>query len=65
MTPRSTGLVTGLVLGIAQIEKGFGAMLIVALAGLVGWLAGRVMGGELDVNDYLSGERFRRPRDRR
>lgn len=65
MTSRSSGLITGLLLGIAHIEKGFGSMLIVGLAGLVGWLVGKVLGGELDVNDYLSGERFRRQRGRR
>lgn len=48
--PRSTlGLVLGVVLGYAAIFQGFGAMLVVALLAALGWAAGKVVDGEIDL----------------
>jgi hypothetical protein len=52
------GLAVGIALGFAGYFGGFGAFVIVAALGLIGFLAGRYLDGDLDVGDLL------RPRDR-
>lgn len=54
------GLFVGLLLGLAVIIEGFGAMLLVGLFGLIGYLVMKVVRGELDVNEYLGGLSSRR-----
>ncbi len=54
------GLFVGLLLGLAVIIEGFGAMLLVGLFGLIGYLVMKVVRGELDVNEYLGGFSSRR-----
>jgi uncharacterized membrane protein len=44
------GLAYGTVLGLAAGFGGFGAFLLVLFFGVVGFLAGRVIEGELDVS---------------
>jgi len=61
MTPSTVGLFTGLALGAAGIFGGFGAFLVVAVIGALGFLVGRVLEGEIDLSPYLTG----RGRDRR
>lgn len=56
------GLMVGLTLGIVAVFGSFASMLVVALAGLVGWVVGRVLQGELDLSEYVTGSRFRRSR---
>jgi hypothetical protein len=51
------GLFVGILLGFALILEEFGAMLIVALLGIVGFIVGRVLAGELDLTQYLGGRR--------
>ena len=54
----TVGLFVGLILGLALALEGFGAMLVVAFVGLVGYLTGKVLDGELDLSDYIgAGER--------
>ena len=55
------GLFVGLILGLALVLEGFGEMLIVAFFGALGFLAMKVVEGEIDVTEYLGG-RNRRPR---
>jgi len=57
MTMRSSqvGLFLGALLGLALVIEGFGDMLIVALIAFVGWVVARVVEGELDLGDVLSG----------
>ena len=52
---RSTiGLFVGVALAFALVFGGFGDMLIVALFGAVGYLAPKVMAGEVDAEAVLS-----------
>ena len=52
---RSTiGLFVGLALAFALVFGGFGDMLIVALFGAVGYVAPKVIDGELDAGALLS-----------
>jgi hypothetical protein len=62
MHPAIVGLFVGLLLGITLVIDGFGSMLIVALLGAVGWLVGKVLEGEIDLTEYLSGSRARQRR---
>jgi hypothetical protein len=65
MSSPQFGLLLGAILGLALILEGFGDMLIVALIALVGWIVARVIEGDLDLNDVLSGGRNdRNPRGR-
>ncbi len=62
---RSThvGLLFGALLGLALILEGFGDMLIVALFGGLGWLAARILQGDVDLNELVSrGRGSARPR---
>jgi hypothetical protein len=49
----TVGLFVGLILGLALALDGFGAMLIVAFAGVLGHLVAKVIVGELDLSDYV------------
>lgn len=51
------GAVVGLVLGLALAFGSFGQMLIVAVFGVIGLVVGKVLAGEIDVTQYLSGRR--------
>ena len=53
MQTTTIGLFVGLILGLALALDGFGAMLIVAFVGVLGYLAAKVIAGELDVSDYI------------
>ncbi|GAA1838140.1 hypothetical protein GCM10009836_16280 [Pseudonocardia ailaonensis] len=53
MNATQTGLLTGLILGVAAAFGGFGAFLIVLVLGAVGLLVGRVLDGELDLSGIL------------
>jgi hypothetical protein len=60
MQPTVVGLFVGLLLGLALAFEGFGAMLIVAFCGAVGYLVMRVVEGEIDLTQYLSGQNRKR-----
>ncbi|MEW2545814.1 hypothetical protein AB0910_08555 [Streptomyces sp. NPDC047002] len=55
------GLVAGMALGFAGYFGGFGAFLLVAALGAVGFGVGRIVDGDLDVQDLLHPDRRRRP----
>ena len=59
MNATQTGLLTGLVLGLAGAFGGFDAFLIVLVLGAIGLVVGRVLDGQLDLNVL-----FGRGRDR-
>ncbi len=61
MQPTVVGLFVGLLLGLALAFGGFGAMLIVAFCGAVGYIVMKVVEGEIDLTQYLSGQNRRRP----
>ena len=50
MQPKLIGLLTGLWLGFIWVIWSFGDMVLVALVGVLGYLAGRLVSGELDLN---------------
>jgi hypothetical protein len=60
MHPTLVGLLVGIALGFAGAFGGFDAFLIVALLGLVGFIAGKVVAGQIDLTPYLGGEDRRR-----
>lgn len=55
MTSTATGLIAGLLLGLAYIAEGLDALLIVALFGVIGVVVGRVVQGDLDLTEYIGG----------
>jgi hypothetical protein len=57
MRPSVIGLLVGLALGFAAAFGGFGAFLAVAVIGLIGFLVGMVVEGQLDLTPYLGGRR--------
>jgi hypothetical protein len=54
------GTVTGLVLGLTVVFRSFGEMLIVALFAVIGYLAAKLVNGDIDLQGWLS--RTRRDR---
>ncbi len=50
MSRSTLGLLVGLVLGVVAVFGGFGDMLIVALVGAVGFVAGKALEGDLDLS---------------
>jgi uncharacterized membrane protein len=57
--PKVLGAAGGLLLGWLIVQYGLFAAAFVVLLGVIGWLAGRVIEGELDLSAYM-----RRPADR-
>ncbi|MFF9164380.1 hypothetical protein ACF081_29570 [Streptomyces longwoodensis] len=60
MSMAVVGLIAGMVLGFAGYFGGFGAFLLVAALGAVGFVVGRFLEGDLDFGDI-----FRTREDRR
>jgi chromate transport protein ChrA len=54
------GIFVGLLLGLALVLTSFGEMLIVALAGIIGWVVARVLEGDLDLSEFLNRNQRRR-----
>ncbi|MBA0050494.1 hypothetical protein E0L36_06150 [Streptomyces sp. AJS327] len=54
------GMIAGMALGFAGYFGGFGAFLLVAALGVVGFVAGRFLEGDLDPGDLLRGRGERR-----
>ena len=59
MNRTALATVTGLLLGLALVFGSFGEMLIVALLGAIGYVIGKIIDGELDVQGWLSRSRSR------
>jgi ABC-type sulfate transport system permease component len=60
MTRTFLGTVVGLALGFALAFGSFGQMLIVALFALIGFVVAKVLDGDLDLSQYVSGRRSSR-----
>ena len=60
MNRTALATITGLVLGVILVFGDFGDMLIVALFGVIGYLAAKVLDGDIDAQAWLS--RTRRSR---
>jgi len=59
MNATQTGLLAGLVLGLAGAFGGLGAFLIVLILGAIGLIVGRALDGQLDLNALLGRGRDR------
>jgi nitrate/nitrite transporter NarK len=59
MNATQTGLLAGLALGFAGAFGGLGAFLIVLVLGAIGLIVGRVLDGQLDLNEVLGRGRDR------
>ncbi|MFI9200996.1 hypothetical protein [Streptomyces sp. NPDC053048] len=59
MSTAVVGMIAGMALGFAGYFGGFGAFLLVAALGAVGFVAGRFLEGDLEPGDFF------RPRDGR
>lgn len=55
MSRTNMGIIVGLFLGLALILGNFGQMLIVALFAIIGFVVAKVIDGDIDVAQYLSG----------
>ncbi|WP_432138238.1 MULTISPECIES: hypothetical protein [unclassified Streptomyces] len=60
MSMAMVGMIAGMALGFAGYFGGFGAFLLVAALGAVGFVVGRVLEGDFDLGDF-----FRSRDDRR
>ena len=60
MSPTAIGLFTGLLLGLGWTIDGFSGMAVIALLGVVGFVVGRVIEGQIDLTQYLGGRDSRR-----
>jgi hypothetical protein len=60
MNRTALATITGLVLGVALVFGDFGDMLIVALFGVIGYLAAKVLDGDIDAQAWLSRTRRNR-----
>ncbi|MFF3245732.1 hypothetical protein ACFYWY_18790 [Streptomyces sp. NPDC002870] len=47
------GLLAGMALGFAGYFGGFGAFLLVAALGAVGFVAGRILDGDIEPGDFF------------
>ena len=59
MNATRTGLLAGLILGVAGSIGGFGAFLITLVVGIVGMLVGMALDGRLDVTSLIGPGRDR------
>jgi len=60
MHPAIIGLFTGLILGLAWAARGFEGLVITAALGIIGMVVGKVVAGDVDINQYLGGGRSSR-----
>ena len=54
------GMVAGMALGFAGYFGGFGAFLLVAALGAVGFVVGRFLEGDLEIGDFFRSRDERR-----
>ncbi|MEU6244680.1 hypothetical protein [Streptomyces sp. NPDC047024] len=64
MSMAVAGMIAGLALGFAGYFGGFGAFLLVAALGAVGFVVGRVLDGDLEPGDFFRARDNRRDRRR-
>ncbi|MER6328400.1 hypothetical protein [Streptomyces sp. NPDC001034] len=64
MSMALVGMIAGMALGFAGYFGGFGAFLLVAALGAVGFVVGRFAEGDLDAGDFFRSRDERRDRRR-
>ena len=57
MTNTTFGVLIGLALGLTVAFGGFGQMLIVAVFAAAGYVVAKVIEGDIDLSQYVSGRR--------
>jgi hypothetical protein len=55
MHPTVIGLFCGLLLGLAWATGGFEGLVITAALAIIGFVVGKVIAGDVDLNDYFGG----------
>ncbi|MFV0136763.1 hypothetical protein ACLGIH_26780 [Streptomyces sp. HMX87] len=60
MNKAVVGLIAGMALGFAGYFGGFGAFLLVAALGAVGFVVGRFLEGDLELGDFFRSRDSRR-----
>ena len=55
MHPTVVGLFCGLILGLAWATGGFEGLVITAALGIIGFVVGKVVAGDVDLNQYFGG----------
>ncbi|MFL6182027.1 MAG: hypothetical protein ACJ73J_06915 [Actinomycetes bacterium] len=55
MHPTVIGLFCGLLLGVAWAAGGFEGLVVTAALGIIGFVVGKVIAGEVDLNQYFGG----------
>ncbi|WP_328559715.1 hypothetical protein [Streptomyces coelicoflavus] len=60
MSMAVVGMIAGMALGFAGYFGGFGAFLLVAALGVVGFVVGRLLEGDMDLRDFFRGRDDRR-----
>lgn len=60
MTRSTLGILIGLALGFAFAFGDFGQMLIIALFAAIGFVVAKILDGDLDLSQYVSGRRSSR-----
>jgi uncharacterized membrane protein YeaQ/YmgE (transglycosylase-associated protein family) len=55
MHPTVIGLFCGLLLGLAWAAGGFEGLVITAALGIIGFVVGKVIAGDVDLNEYFGG----------
>ncbi|MFN0091311.1 MAG: hypothetical protein ACKVWR_13745 [Acidimicrobiales bacterium] len=60
-SPSIIGLFVGLFLAVAYLIEGVDGFLIAVALGIIGWLAGRVLQGDVDVPGLRARSPERRP----
>ncbi|MEU3844514.1 hypothetical protein AB0E88_31355 [Streptomyces sp. NPDC028635] len=60
MSMAVAGMIAGLALGFAGYFGGFGAFVLVAALGAVGFVVGRLLEGDVEIGDFFRGRSDRR-----
>lgn len=60
LSPSVLGVIVGLALGFAAAFGGFTGFLIVAVFAVIGYVAGKVVEGEIDLGAFLGSRSNRR-----
>lgn len=55
MHPTVIGLFCGLLLGLAWAAAGFEGLVLTAALGIIGFVVGKVIAGDVDLNEYFRG----------
>ncbi|MFF1307579.1 hypothetical protein [Streptomyces sp. NPDC058307] len=64
MSMAVVGMIAGMALGFAGYFGGFGAFLLVAALGAIGFVAGRFLEGDLEIGEFFRTRDERRDRRR-